>query len=190
MSLLFNMLSRVITFFPRSKCLLISWLQLPSAVVLEPKKIKSVTVSIVSPCICHELMAPDAMHSLYRVWHSKILVGQRGDQHTESQGVVYRVIGRLIQNFRLCSWVAGCLWLCQPFRICNLWVLFSLEGEVTIHCHTSYWFCNCRDFFCKENLVKTVSLSPQLPLKAGNLQKRNIKHSPLYGERLYLEKAS
>ena len=54
MSLLFNMLSRfVIAFLPRSKHLLISWLQSPSAVILEPKKIKSVTVSIVSPSICH-----------------------------------------------------------------------------------------------------------------------------------------
>ena len=54
-SLLFNMLSRlVITFLPRSKRLLISWLQSPSAVILEPKKIKSVTVSIVSPLICHD----------------------------------------------------------------------------------------------------------------------------------------
>ena len=62
MSLLFNMLSRlVITFLPRSKHLLISWLQLPSAVILEPKKIKSVAVSIVSPSICHELMGPDVM---------------------------------------------------------------------------------------------------------------------------------
>ena len=62
MSLLFNVLSRlVITFLPRSKCLLISWLQSPSAVILEPKKIKSVTVSIVSPSICHEMMGPDAM---------------------------------------------------------------------------------------------------------------------------------
>ena len=62
MSLLFNMLSRlVITFLPRSKCLLISWLQSPSAVILEHKKIKSVTVSIVSPSICHEVMGPDAM---------------------------------------------------------------------------------------------------------------------------------
>ena len=59
MSLLFNMLSRlVITFLPRSKHLLISWLQSPSAVILEPKKIKSVTVS---PSICHEMMGPDAM---------------------------------------------------------------------------------------------------------------------------------
>ena len=62
MSLLFNMLSRlVITFLPRSKCLLISWLQSPSAVILEPPKIKSVTVSIVSPYICQEVMGPDAM---------------------------------------------------------------------------------------------------------------------------------
>ena len=57
MSLLFNMLSRlVIAFLPRSKCLLISWLQSPSAVILEPRKIKSATVSTVSPSICHEVM--------------------------------------------------------------------------------------------------------------------------------------
>ena len=62
MSLLFNMLSRlVITFLPRSKRLLISWLQSPSAVILEPKKIKSVAVFVVSPSICHEVMGPDAM---------------------------------------------------------------------------------------------------------------------------------
>ena len=62
MSLLLNMLSKlVITFLPRSKCLLISWLQSPSAVILEPKKIKSVYVSTVSPSICHEVMRPDAM---------------------------------------------------------------------------------------------------------------------------------
>ena len=60
MSLLFNMLSRlVITFLPRSKCLLISWLQSPSAVIWEPKKIKSVTVSIVSPSVCHQVMGLD-----------------------------------------------------------------------------------------------------------------------------------
>ena len=62
MSLLFNMLSRfVITFLPRSKCFLISWLQSSSTMILEPKKIKSVTFSIVSPSICHEVMGPDAM---------------------------------------------------------------------------------------------------------------------------------
>ena len=62
MSLLFNMLSRmVIAFLPKSKHLLISWLKSPSAVILEPKKIKSVTVSIVCPSICYEVMGPDAM---------------------------------------------------------------------------------------------------------------------------------
>ena len=61
MSLLSNMLSRlVITFLPRSKRLLISWLQSPPAVILEPKKIKSATVSTVSPSFCHEVMGPDA----------------------------------------------------------------------------------------------------------------------------------
>ena len=61
-SLLFNMLSRlVITFLPRSKRLLISWLQSPSAVILEAKKMKSDTVSTVSPSICHEVMGTDAM---------------------------------------------------------------------------------------------------------------------------------
>ena len=62
MSLLFNMLSRlVITFLPRSKCLLISWLQSPSAVILETQKIKSDSLSTVSPSICHEVMGPDVM---------------------------------------------------------------------------------------------------------------------------------
>ena len=62
MSLLFNMLSRlVIAFLPRNRRLLISWLQSPFIVILKPKKIKSVTVSIVSPSIFHEVMGPDAM---------------------------------------------------------------------------------------------------------------------------------
>ena len=61
------MLSRlVIAFLPKSKCLLISWLQSPSAVILEPKKIKSVTVSIVSPSICHEVMGLGAM--IFNFW--------------------------------------------------------------------------------------------------------------------------
>ena len=60
--LLFNTLSRfIIAFLPRSKHLLISWLQSPSVVILEPKKIKSVIVSIVSQSLCHEVMGPDAM---------------------------------------------------------------------------------------------------------------------------------
>ena len=61
-TLLYNMLSKlVITFLPRSKCLLISWLKSPSAVILEPPKIKSLSLSIVSPSIFHEVMGPDDM---------------------------------------------------------------------------------------------------------------------------------
>ena len=68
MSLLFNMLSRlVIAFLPRRKHLLISWLQSPSAVILEPQKIKSVTVSIISPSVCHEMMGPDAMIFVFQM---------------------------------------------------------------------------------------------------------------------------
>ena len=66
MSQLFNMLSRlVITFLPRSKHLLISWLQSPSVVILKPRKIKSDTVSTVSPSISHNVMGPDAMIFVY-----------------------------------------------------------------------------------------------------------------------------
>ena len=62
MSLLFNMLSRLVrAFLPRSKLILISWLQSPSAVILEHPKVKSDTVSTVSPSISHEVMGPDAM---------------------------------------------------------------------------------------------------------------------------------
>ena len=68
MPLLFNMLSRlVIILLPRSKCLLISWLQSPSAVILEPPKVKSATVSTVSPSISHEVIGPDAMVSFLNV---------------------------------------------------------------------------------------------------------------------------
>ena len=85
MSLLLNMLSRlVITFLPRSKRLLISWLQSPSAVILEPPKIKSDTVSTVSPPISHEVMGPDAvifvfwMLSFKPTFHSPLSLSSRG----------------------------------------------------------------------------------------------------------------
>ena len=84
MSLLFNMLSGlVMAFLPRSKCFLILWLQSPSAVILEPPKIKSDTVSTVSPSICHEVMGLDAMiFSEYSVlsqfFHSPLSLSSRG----------------------------------------------------------------------------------------------------------------
>ena len=86
MPLLFNMLSMlVITFLPRSNGLLISWLQSPSAVILEPPpKIKSVTVSTVSPSISHKVMGPDTMISVLECWalsqlfHSPLSLSSRG----------------------------------------------------------------------------------------------------------------
>ena len=85
MSLLFNMLSRLaITFFLRSKHLLISWLQSPSALILEPPKIKSVTVCTVSPSICHEVMGLDAMILVFWMlsfkptFHSTVSLSSRG----------------------------------------------------------------------------------------------------------------
>ena len=84
MSLLFNMLSRLVrAFLPRSKQFLIWWLRSPSIVILEPKKIKSVTVSIVSPSICHEVMGPDAVILAFEFWvlsqrfHSPLLPSSR-----------------------------------------------------------------------------------------------------------------
>ena len=85
MSLLFNMLSRLGTaFLPRYKCLLISWLPSPSTVILEPKKIKSVTVSFVSSSVCHEVMGPDAMILIFWMFnfnpalHSPLSCSSRG----------------------------------------------------------------------------------------------------------------
>ena len=84
MSLLFNMLSRlVIAFLPRSKCLLISWLQSPSTVILEPPKIKSLTIFIVSPSICHEVMDPmpwslfSECWALSQLFHSPLSLSSR-----------------------------------------------------------------------------------------------------------------
>ena len=75
MSLFFNMLSRlVIAFLPRRKRLLISWLQSPSAVILEPQEIKSVTVSIVSPSLCHEVMGLDDMILAFFFFNLFILI--------------------------------------------------------------------------------------------------------------------
>ena len=85
MSLLFNMLSKLVTtFLPRSKSLLISWLQSPFELILEPPKIKSTAVSIVSPSISHEVMGLDAMILFYECWalsqlfHSPLSLSSRG----------------------------------------------------------------------------------------------------------------
>ena len=141
MSLLFYMLSRlVIVFLPRSKHLLISWLQSPSAVILEPKKIKSLTVSVVSPSICHEVMGWDRMpwSSFFEYW---VL-----NQHFHSP-LSLSSSGFLLLHFLPQGWCHLCIWGClyfsrqswfqfvfhpaQHFSWCTLHI--SLISRVTIY---------------------------------------------------------
>jgi len=110
MSLLFNMLSRlVIAFLPKSKHLLISWLQSPSAVILEPKKIKSVTVSTVSPSICHEVMRKFIWFQLFL----NLLILAFMTQNT-----VY------FCEYSKCSW-KGCTFFC-------CWVEYSINVNLSM----------------------------------------------------------
>ena len=94
MSLFFNMLSKlVIAFLPRSKRLLISWLQSPSTVIWEPKKINSLTVSIVSPSVCHEVMGPDAMIFIFcwvlsQLFQSSLSPSSRGSFSSSSLSAI------------------------------------------------------------------------------------------------------
>ena len=100
-SLLFNMLSRfVIAFLPRSKCLLISWLQLPSAVILEPKKIKSVTVSTFAPSICLEVMGLDAMILVFWMLNFKPAFSFSFVQPGISHDVLYIWASLIVQSVR------------------------------------------------------------------------------------------
>ena len=99
MSLLFSMLSRLlIAFLPRSKCLWISWLQLPSAVILEPPKIKSVTVYTVSPSICHEVMGPDAMILVFRMLSFKPRFSLSSFTFIRSDQISHSVVSRSGSN--------------------------------------------------------------------------------------------
>ena len=135
MSLLFNMLSMlVITFLPRSKHLLISWLQSPSAVILEPNKIKSDTVSTVYPSICHEVMGLDAM----------ILAVTRGKYDLVTKVPSALVLPRLRQKnsfgwliityYKPKSTLAGCQ--ISTFPYCaptNTLLLIATNAQVKIH---------------------------------------------------------
>ena len=127
MSLLFNMLSRlVIGFLPWSKCLLISWLQSPSAVILEPKKIKSVTVSIVSPSICHEVTGLDTMIFVFGMLSLKSAFSLSSFSfikrlfftfcHKGCVTCIFEVIDISFQQ----SWTQPVLYLAQCFSWCTL----------------------------------------------------------------------
>ena len=126
MFLLFNMLSRlVVTFLPRSKHLLISWLQSLSAVILEPKKIKSFTICIVSPFICHEVMGLDAM--IFSFWllsfkpafsHSSFTFIKRlfSSSSLSATRVVSSAYLRLLL-FLLAVLIPACAWSSPEFRM-------------------------------------------------------------------------
>ena len=165
MSLLFNMLSRLfIAFLPRSKHLLISWLQSPSAVILGPKKIKSLTVSIVSPSMCHEMTGPDAKIFIFwlltfkpafslsfftyikRLFSSSSLSANKG-------GVIY--ISEFIDIFFQQSWFQLVIHPAWHFTWCALHI--SLISRVTIHTPFPIW--NQSVVPC---LVLTVAWSPAL----------------------------
>ena len=124
MSLLFNMLSSlVIAFLPRSKHLLISWLQSLSVVILEPKKIKSVTVSTVSPSICHEVMGPDAM--ILAFW---ILSFKPALLKVELQALLLLLILEKLSVFGT-SWASG-VWLSDHQPVVTMVPALGWEGEV------------------------------------------------------------
>ena len=122
MSLVFNTLSRfVIAFFPRSKCLLISWLQSPSAVILEPMKIKSVTASTFSPSICREVMEPDAMTLVFWMLSFKPAFSLSSFTHIYrlfSSSSLYAIESGIICIFEVVAISPGnlnfSLWFIQP----------------------------------------------------------------------------
>ena len=124
MSLLFNMLSRfVIAFLPRSKCLLISWLPSPSAVILEPKKIKCVTVSIICPSICHEVMGPDVMILVFWVLSFT-------PAFSLSSFTFIRRLFSSSQPMDTCMPLATCLWViecCSTFLVIGLFLFFKKD---------------------------------------------------------------
>ena len=118
MSLLLNMLSRlVITFLPRSKHLLISWLQSPSAVILEPKNIKSDTVSTVSPSISHKVMGPDAMIFVFWMLSFK-------STYPAQNNKIFRLRTYTIDKFWICK-NSGNIVPLYPFWIIYLNMNFS-----------------------------------------------------------------
>ena len=121
MSLLFNMLSRlVITFLPRSKRLLISWLQSLSGVILEPMKIKSVTVSMVSPYLCHEVMGLDSMILVF--WMLRF----KPDFSLSS----FTFINRLFSSFSLSAiWVVSSVSVYLRILIFLLAILFPVYAK-------------------------------------------------------------
>ena len=139
MSLLFYTLSRfIIAFLPRSKCLLTSWLQSQSAVILGPKKIKSVTVSPFPPSICYEVMGPDTMILVFWMLSFKPAFSLSSNSKLDSAGLCLwrcffgrKIFGKLQDSWWL-SWLRVCLWCRRPGF--DRWVgKIPLEEGMAIH---------------------------------------------------------
>ena len=134
MSLLFNMLSRlVITFLPKSNHLLISWLQSPSAVVLEPQKIKFVTVSIVSPSICHEVMGPYAMILVF--W----MLSFKSTFSLSSFTFIKRLFSSLLSAIRVVSLAYLRLLILLPAIL----IPVCASSSPVFVLHVYYTYCSC-----------------------------------------------
>ena len=120
MSLLFNMLSRLVkAFLPRKKRLLISWLQSPSAVILEPPKIKPVTVFIVSPSICHEVMGPDATILVFWVLSFKSTFS------LSSFTFINRLFSSSLLSARNCNFLKNCFCKMCKYKINQI---YQIQG--------------------------------------------------------------
>ena len=170
MSLLFNKLSRLlIAFIPRSKCLLISWLQSPSAVILETKKIKSITVSIVSPSTCHEEMGQDAMILALECWvlsqffHSPVSLSSRVSfvpLHFLPLGLCHLQIWAIF--IPACAWFRLCLishCVSSSPGFCMMYSAYKLnkQGDDLQPWHTPFQIWNQSLVAC---LVLTVASWP------------------------------
>ena len=193
MSLFFNMLSSlVIAFLPRSKCLLISWLQLPSAVVLEPKKIKSLTVSIAYPSICHEVMKLDAMILVFWMlsfktpfftplfhFYQEALQFLFAFSHLHMWGYWY---------FSWQSWFQLVLHTARRFAWCTLHIKESVKVKVTsdsLQPHGLYCLWNSLgqntgvdSLFLLQGIFPTQELNPGLPHCRQILYQISHKGSP------------
>ena len=140
MSLLFNMLSRlVIAFLPRSRHLLISWLQSPSAVILEPKKIKSPTVSIVFPSICHEVMGPDAMIFIFWMLNFKLAFSLSS----------FTFIKRLFSS----SSLSALSMMSSACEVVYLPMNHILDLQSTKHCHVYCIICSLSQCWQIDSLI-------------------------------------
>ena len=116
MSLHFSMLSRlVIGLLPRSKCLLISWLQSPSAMILKPNNIKSITVSIVPPSICHEVMGPDAMIFVFWMLSFKPTFSLSSFTFIRKNNIPQRIVGRYSSSIN------------TNHHLKNMWCMYTME---------------------------------------------------------------